>query len=230
MQFAGLGSLGRIATRLATWFAPPYYGRCYLARLNPKGYISHLAVVHHDSLSLGKHVFIGDRVTIFKDEGGGPIEIGERVHLYGNTYIQTGFEGIVRIGSDTHIQPGCQFSAYKGSILIGKNVEIAPGCAFYSYDHSFSPGEVISRQPLFTKGDIQVGNGAWLGFGVIVLSGVRIGKGAVVGAGSIVTHDIPDDAIAVGRPVRVIKMRNELVPKKVNAVDSDNAETLNTRI
>ena len=55
---------------------------------------------------------------------------------------------------------------------------------------------------------------AWLGVGVIVLSGVRIGKGAVVGAGSVVTRDIPDGGVAVGVPARVIKMRDEN-PKKM---------------
>ena len=44
-----------------------------------------------------------------------------------------------------------------------------------------------------------------------MLSGVRIGKGAVIGAGAVVTDDIPDGAIAVGAPARVVKMRSEVV-------------------
>ena len=67
----------------------------------------------------------------------------------------------------------------------------------------------IQEQPLHTKGDIVVGDDAWLGFGVIVLDGVRIGKGAVVGAGSVVSDDIPDGSIAVGVPARVVKMRKD---------------------
>ena len=77
-------------------------------------------------------------------------------------------------------------------------------------DHGFDPGDLIMRQPLQTKGGIVVGDDAWLGFGVIVLSCVRIGKGAVIGAGSVVTHDVPDGAIAVGVPAQVIKMRSDL--------------------
>ena len=50
----------------------------------------------------------------------------------------------------------------------------------------------------------------WLGYGVIVLGGVHIGAGAVVAAGSVVIHDIPDNAIAMGSPARVVKMRSEL--------------------
>lgn len=44
---------------------------------------------------------------------------------------------------------------------------------------------------------------------MIVLSGMTIGKGAVIGAGAVVTHDIPDQAIAVGTPATVIRMRDE---------------------
>ena len=114
------------------------------------------------------------------------------------------------MGRNTHIQPKCQFSAYKSSILIGSNVQIAPNCAFYPYNHGCGSGRLIMDQPLQTKGDIIVEDDAWLGFGVIVLSGVRIGEGAVVGAGSVVNQPIPDGAIAVGTPARVIKMRSDI--------------------
>lgn len=210
MRFAGLSGFGRAATRLATWFVPPYYGRCILARMSKRGYVSWSATIHHNDLTLGDNIFIGDRVVIFQDSDGGPVELGRRVHLYGDSYVQTGAGGSLTIGENTHIQPCCQFSAYKGPIQIGKDVQIAPRCAFYPYDHGFDPGELIARQPLTTKGGIVIDDDAWLGFGVIVLDGVRIGKGAVVGAGAVVTRDIPDGAVAAGAPARVLKMRNHM--------------------
>lgn len=73
----------------------------------------------------------------------------------------------------------------------------------------------MSKQPLETKGGIEIGDGAWLGYGVIVLSGVRIGESAVIGAGSVVTRDIPAGAIAVGSPARVVKMRSELTEQSL---------------
>jgi acetyltransferase-like isoleucine patch superfamily enzyme len=207
MRFAGLGFFGRMATRLAGLFAPPFFGRVYLAGLNPRGYVGPTATIHHSKLQCDQKVFIGDRVLIFQDEGGGPVKLGEAVHLYGDISILTGLGGSVEIGAHTHIQPRCQFSAYVSPIRIGKNVEIAPNCAFYPYDHGIDPGELITQQPLRTKGGIFIGDGAWLGFGVIVLDGVSIGKGAVVAAGSVVMHDLPDGAVAFGVPARVIKMR-----------------------
>lgn len=210
MFFAGLSFFGRIATHMATWFVPPYYGRIYLARANHRGYISPRATIHHTNLLLGANIFVDDGVLIYKDDGGGPVNLGDNVHLNRDTIIQTGYGGNVKIGSGTHVQPHCQFSAYKATIQIGSDVEIAPYCAFYPYHHGVSPGEPIRRQPLQTKGGIVVDDGAWLGVGVIVLERVRIGRGAVVGAGAVVTRDVPDEAIAVGVPARVVKMRSDI--------------------
>ena len=210
MKHAGLQYFGRIATRLATAAAPPYLGRIYLAGLNTRGYISPSATIYHDNVKLGCNVFVGDRVVLYQDHQGGPVELGERVHLMDHTYIETGSGGSLKIGATTSIQPRCLLSAYLAPIEIGYGVQVGGHCAFYSYDHGMASGDLIMRQPCQTKGGIVIGDDAWLGFGVIVLSGVRIGKGAVIGAGSVATHDVPDGAIAVGVPARVIKMRSDV--------------------
>lgn len=54
---------------------------------------------------------------------------------------------------------------------------------------------------------VTIGHDVWIGHGAIVMAGRRIGTGAVVGAGSVVTKDVPDYAIAVGNPARVIRQR-----------------------
>ena len=210
MRYASLSIFGRIATRLATWFAPPYKDRASLARMVPQGYVAPNAIIYHPDLRLGANVFVDDRVTIFQAKNGGPIELGNRVAILRDTILETGHGGSLTIGADTWIHSRCQLNAYKASIQIGCDVQIAPNCAFYSYDHSLVPGELIKKQPLQAKGDIIVEDDVWIGFGVIVLSGVRIGKGAVIGAGAVVTNDIPIGAIAVGSPARVVKMRSDL--------------------
>ena len=210
MRHAGMSNTGRIATRLATWFAPPHKASNALAYMNPKGYIAPSAVISHSNLRLGANILIGDRVIIFQNKTGGPVEIGDRVQILRDTIIETGFGGSLSIGNKTCIHPRGQINAYKSSIEIGCGVDIAPNCAFYSYDHGLAPDKNISEQPLETKGKIVVNDHAWLGVGVIVLSGVCIGKGAVIGAGSVVTNDIPEGGVAVGVPARVVKMRNDI--------------------
>ena len=210
MRFAGLDCMGRFATRLSVWFAPPYYGRGYMARMNKNGYFSPNCVVYHEKVTFGPNVFIGDRVVIFQAKDGGPVELDEQVYIYGETKIETGSGGAVKIGRNSHIHPRCQISAYKSRVIIGREVQVAANCAFYPYNHGIYPDQYIQAQPLESKGDIVIEDDTWLGYGVIVLDGVHIGKGAVIGAGSVVTRDIPEGAIAVGNPARVVNFRTNL--------------------
>jgi acetyltransferase-like isoleucine patch superfamily enzyme len=182
--------------------------------MNKQGYVAPNAKIYHADLHLGDNVFIGERVVIFQGREGGSVRIGKGSHIHQDCIIETGFGGCLTLGADTHIQPRCQFSSYLGSLVIGSYVQIAPYCSFYPYNHGYAPGELIKKQPLQTKGGIFIDDDAWLGVNVIVLDGVRIGRGAVIGAGSVVTGDIPDGAIAIGTPARIIKMRSALVKQK----------------
>jgi acetyltransferase-like isoleucine patch superfamily enzyme len=57
------------------------------------------------------------------------------------------------------------------------------------------------------KGGVSIGAHAWLGARVTVLDGVRIGERAIIGAHSLVMDDVPDDAVAVGIPAKVVRVR-----------------------
>ena len=203
--------MGRLATRLAAWGTPSYKARSYLARLNEHGFVAPDASIVHSDFQRGKHVFVGERVVIYQAYQGGTVELDDGAHVHRDSIIETGQGGSVFIGAETHVQPRCQFSAYQGSIRIGRGVQIGPYCSFYPYDHGIAPDNLISKQPIRSRGNIEIGDDAWLGVGVCVLDGVRIGKGAVIGAGSVVTADVPDYAIAVGVPARVLKSRMDLV-------------------
>lgn len=207
LALAGTGPVGRMAAWLASWPVGPLYRRSYLSDLSRAGYVAPSARIHHRSCQRGGHVLLDDRVLVFQDTDGGPVILGERVRICRDTVLQTGAGGRIEIGANTFIQPRCQLSAYKGSIRIGGDVQIAPGCAFYPYNHATVADRLISKQPLTSKGDIVVGDGAWLGFGVVVLDGVRIGEGAVIGAGSVVTRSVPAMAVAAGNPARLVDRR-----------------------
>jgi acetyltransferase-like isoleucine patch superfamily enzyme len=139
---------------------------------------------------------------------GGRMTLGNGVRILRDSVLETAGDGEILIGANTWIHPRCQLNAYRWPIVIGDNVDIAPSCALYSYDHGTQANRPIREQPLTSKGPIIIEDGVWLGFGVIVLSGVKIGRGTAVGAGSIVTNDLPPYCIAAGVPARKIRERS----------------------
>ncbi len=54
---------------------------------------------------------------------------------------------------------------------------------------------------------VVLGNDVWVGHGATILPGVKIGTGAAIGAGAVVSNDVPDFAVAVGVPAKVIRFR-----------------------
>jgi acetyltransferase-like isoleucine patch superfamily enzyme len=207
MRYSGISRLGRIATRLATFGNPPYKGCMPLARFYPHGYISASVEICHDQFSFGRNVFLGDRVVVYQGQDGGSVDIGSQAAIHRDCIFETGFGGSISIGEKTSIQNRGQLSAYVGDIVIGRHVQIAPGCSFYPYNHGMDKHELISRQPLTSKGAIRVEDDAWIGVGVTILENVRVGKGAVVGANAVVTKDVPDFCVAAGNPALVIGER-----------------------
>lgn len=207
MALAGIPVAGRLAVRLAAAGCPPFTGRHRLARYHPRGFVAPGARISHRDVRWGRNVFVGDGVVILRDTGGGPVALGDRVHLNEGVRVVTAHGGSVSFGEDAHVQPGCYFMAVQRSIRIGRKVQIAPNCAFYPYEHGTAGGRPIHGQPLESKGDIEIADDAWLGYGVVVLSGVSIGAGTVVGAGSVVTKSLPAGVVATGSPARVVRER-----------------------
>lgn len=89
-----------------------------------------------------------------------------------------------------------------GKVIIGENVQIAPNVSIYTAGHPVHPD---SRNSGYEYGiSITIGDNVWIGGSTVINPGVHIGNNVVIGSGSVVTKDIPDNAIAVGNPCRVI--------------------------
>jgi len=200
--------VGGLCLRLAGALRGPYKDRRVLAALTSRPYISPRAQIWCPRLTIGPHCFIDDGVTLYSHPDGGEIRLGRGVHLYRGTVVEVGAGGSVIIGDDTHIQASCNLKGFLGDLRIGARVQVAPHCGFSPYEHRFDdPGRPIREQGIASRGDIVIGDDAWLGLSVQVLDGVTIGEGAVIGAGAVVVHDVPPLAIAAGVPARVIRMR-----------------------
>lgn len=88
----------------------------------------------------------------------------------------------------------------RGGITIGDHARIAANVQLLSNNHDPYDLDVLTCKP------VEIGDYAWIGAGATVLPGVRVGRHAVIGAASVVTKDVPDYAVAIGNPARVIKM------------------------
>lgn len=122
----------------------------------------------------------------------------------------------IYMGNNVSVNMNCTFVDCN-KITIGDNVLIASNVQLYTAAHPVELSERLTPDWNPETGQyfcrtfalpIQIGNGCWLGGGVIVLPGVTIGNGSVIGAGSVVTKDIPENSLAVGNPCRVVRKIN----------------------
>jgi virginiamycin A acetyltransferase len=130
---------------------------------------------------------------IFLDYHG--IEIG--LHSYGGCFNSA------HIGTRTKIGRYCSFAA--GVWRLNGN---HPTTFRSMHPYFYHPGFGYVRKELIFRSEIVIGNDVWIGQNAIILPTVRrIGDGAVIGAGAIVTKDVPDFAIVLGNPAKVVKYR-----------------------
>lgn len=109
------------------------------------------------------------------------------------------------IGEGTYIGRFCHINAWH-DVTIGRNVLIADRVFISDADHNYED----IRTPVLLQGDrfkgrVVLGDGCWLGIGVVVMPGVTIGRNAVIAANAVVKSDVPDYAVAGGIPARVLK-------------------------
>ena len=149
-------------------------------------------------------LFLGPRLQI-QIGGRGQIRFGRFVWVGAGTKIRC-HEGIVEIGAKTVIGQEVTISAYQ-RVRIGEQCVIADRAMFIDFDHVVvDPERAIRLQGIY-KRDVVVGSNVWIGYGAQILRGVTVGDNVVIGASSVVTRDIPANAVVAGTPARVIRMR-----------------------
>ena len=147
-----------------------------------------LEIGRNGKLDLGRFVWIGDKTKV-------------RCH-----------EGRVEIGAKTVMGQECTISAYQ-RVRIGEQCVIADRAMFIDFDHGVVEVERPIRVQGIYKRDVEVGSNVWIGYGACILRGVSVGDNSIVGTNSVVTKDVPANAVVAGIPARVIRMRE--APKEL---------------
>lgn len=160
--------------------------------------------------SIGKRVQV---VALPAVRGHTQLYIGDDVRFSGSLVVTSGRfcdAPTLRIGDRSFLGDHVAITCNR-EVVIEEDVLIANGCRISDYDGHPASLERRLANALPTADEIcpvRICRGAWVGAGSLILKGVTVGEGAIVGAQSVVTHDVPAYAMAVGSPARVVKYGN----------------------
>ncbi len=143
---------------------------------------------------------------------GKDVRLSQFINLYGcQVGDRTKIGAFVEIQKHAKVGRNCKISSHTficEGVIVEDNVFVGHGVTFIN--DSF-PRAANSQGELQTEKDWKVEptlvkKGASIGSGATILSNVIIGENALVGAGSVVTHNVPDNAVVAGNPAKVLRL------------------------
>lgn len=157
-----------------------------------------VSLIGYEHLSFGDRCFIGPE---------------SRIEAW-SEYEGEKFSPTIELDNDVRIHSKCHIGAIT-KIHIGAGTLL--GSEVFITDHShgritLSETEIEpTHRHLYSKGPVDIGKNVWIGERAVILPNVKVGDYAVIGAMSVVTHDIPPYAVAVGNPARVVKLLDKTI-------------------
>jgi acetyltransferase-like isoleucine patch superfamily enzyme len=124
------------------------------------------------------------------------------------TYEGIEYKPEIIIGNNVSCNYDCHIGCVN-KIVIGSNVLLASRVFITDHFHGQITQEQLAIPPaqrkLYSKGPVIIEDNVWIGESVSIMPGVTIGKNAVIGANSVVTKDVPSNAVVGGVPAQILK-------------------------
>jgi acetyltransferase-like isoleucine patch superfamily enzyme len=150
------------------------------------------------SVKLGKDVKLSKFINLYGCEVGDETKIGAFVEIQKNARVGR----CCKISSHTFI---CEGVDIEDNVFIGHSVTFIND----SYPRATAPGGGLQTEADWKVEKTRICKGASIGSGSTILSNVTVGECAIVGAGSVVTKDVPANAIVAGNPAKFLRFVNE---------------------
>ena len=145
------------------------------------------------NVTMGQNVSIHGFVNLYGCSIGDNSRIGAFVEIQKNASIGRN----VKVSSHTFV---CEGVEIEDDCFIGHNVSFIND----KYPRATGDGDAPQSEADWRVVPTRVMRGASIGTGATILCGITIGENAIVGAGSVVTHDVPDNAVVAGNPARLL--------------------------
>ena len=146
------------------------------------------------SVKLGKGVKLSKFINLYGCEIGDETKIGAFVEIQKNSRVGR----CCKISSHTFI---CEGVDIEDDVFVGHSVTFINDV----YPRATAPGGGLQTEADWKVEKTKVCRGASIGSGATILCNVTIGENAIVGAGSVVTKDVPANAIVAGNPAKVLR-------------------------
>ena len=147
------------------------------------------ALYNEQAMHIGEHTIVGPYTSL---------SVGM---LPGQPLLH---DRILTIGDRCLIGRGSSIVAHY-SVTIENDVFTGPNVYITDQNHSFADLDIPIGLQSTTEGPVRIGEGSWLGTGVVILPGVELGRHVVVAANAVVTASVPDFSLVGGVPARIIR-------------------------